>query len=64
MTQRATDTTSNLPAVPVVQINLKDNVNLSRQDVEDRIHKIGQQFKNDALAAANVYCRRQIRQRI
>jgi len=38
-----------------VQINLKDNLNLSRQDVEDRIHKIGQQLKNDALAAANVY---------
>ena len=38
-----------------VQINLKDNVNLSRQEVEDRIHKIGQQLKNDALAAANVY---------
>jgi len=38
-----------------VQINLKDNVNISRQIVEDRIHKIGTDLNNAALAAANVY---------
>jgi SecD/SecF fusion protein len=38
-----------------VQINLKDNVALTRQDVEDRIHKIGTDLNNSALAAANVY---------
>jgi len=38
-----------------VQINLKDNVSLSRQDVEDRIHKAGVGLNNPALAAANVY---------
>jgi SecD/SecF fusion protein len=38
-----------------VQINLKEGVSLSRQDVEDRIHRIGTQLNNPALAAANVY---------
>jgi len=38
-----------------VQINLKDGVNLTRGDVEDRIHKIGTDLNNPALAAANVY---------
>ena len=36
------------------QINLKDD-SLSRQDVADRIHKIGLDLENPALAAANVY---------
>ncbi|MHC4395511.1 MAG: protein translocase subunit SecD [Planctomycetota bacterium] len=36
------------------QINLKDD-SLSRQDVEDRIRKIGADSGNPALAAANVY---------
>jgi SecD/SecF fusion protein len=35
------------------QINLKEP--LSRQEVEDRIHKIGTELNNPALAAANVY---------
>jgi len=38
-----------------VQINLKDQVNLMRQDVEDRIRGIGTDLNNPALAAANVY---------
>jgi SecD/SecF fusion protein len=38
-----------------VQINLKDQVNLTRQDVEDRIRKAGNDLNNPALAAANVY---------
>ena len=38
-----------------VVINLKDGVDLSRQDVEDKIHKIGRSRGNPALAAANVY---------
>jgi SecD/SecF fusion protein len=38
-----------------VQINLKKNANLTRQDVEDRIHKIGAEVKNSGLASANVY---------
>jgi len=38
-----------------VQINLKEGVNLTRQDVEDRIHKAGTDLGNPALAAANVY---------
>ena len=36
-----------------VQINLKEP--LSRQEVEDRIHKIGTDLNNPALAVANVY---------
>ena len=36
-----------------VQINLKEA--LSRQEVEDRIRKIGTDLNNSALAAANVY---------
>jgi SecD/SecF fusion protein len=38
-----------------IQINLKEGVQLTRQDVEDRIHKIGTDLNNPALAAANVY---------
>jgi len=38
-----------------VQINLKEGVNLTRQDVEERLRKIGLDLKNAALAAANVY---------
>jgi len=38
-----------------VQINLKDEANLTRQDVEDRIRKVGTEWNNPALAAANVY---------
>ena len=38
-----------------VQINLTDQVNLMRQDVEDRIRGIGTDLNNPALAAANVY---------
>jgi SecD/SecF fusion protein len=38
-----------------IQINLKEGVQLTRQDVEDRIHKIGADLNNPALAAANVY---------
>jgi SecD/SecF fusion protein len=38
-----------------VQINLKENVSLSRQDVEDRIHNVAAELGNPALAAANVY---------
>ena len=38
-----------------VQLNLKENVNLSRQDIEDRIHQAGINLNNPALAAANVY---------
>jgi len=36
-------------------INLKDGVDLSRQDVQDRIHEVGRKMANPALAAANVY---------
>ncbi len=38
-----------------VQINLKEGVGLTRQDVEDRIHKAGEQKGNPALATASVY---------
>jgi SecD/SecF fusion protein len=38
-----------------VQINLKDNVNLSRSEVEDKIHQVGEKLNNAALATANVY---------
>ncbi len=38
-----------------VVINLKDGVELSRKDVEDKIHKVGEQMNNPALATANVY---------
>jgi len=37
-----------------VQINLKEGVNLSRQDVEDRIQKVGRELNNPALATASV----------
>jgi len=38
-----------------VQINLKDNVQLTRRQVEDRIHGTAASLANPALAAANVY---------
>jgi SecD/SecF fusion protein len=38
-----------------VQINLKEGMNLSRQEVEDRIHKVGLNLNNSALSAASVY---------
>jgi len=38
-----------------VQINLKDNISLSREQVESRIYRIGTELGNPALAAANVY---------
>jgi SecD/SecF fusion protein len=38
-----------------VQINLKQDTSLTRQDVEDKIRKIGSDLNNAALAAANVY---------
>ena len=38
-----------------IQISLKDGVELTRQDVEDRIHKTGTELNNPGLAAANVY---------
>jgi SecD/SecF fusion protein len=38
-----------------IQVNLKENVRLTRQDVEDRIRKAGAEMKNAGLAAANVY---------
>jgi SecD/SecF fusion protein len=38
-----------------VQINLKPNVDLTRQQVEDMIHQKGEQLKNEALASAGVY---------
>ena len=38
-----------------VQINLKEDVSLSRQDVQDRIMAIGEELGNPALRAANVY---------
>jgi SecD/SecF fusion protein len=37
------------------QINLKDGVNLTREQVEDRIHSLGEQRHNNAIAAASVY---------
>ena len=38
-----------------VQISLKEGVNLSRQDVEDRMRKIGLNLSNPALATSSVY---------
>ena len=38
-----------------VQINLKDDADLDRQDVEDRIHQIGTGRGDSALASATVY---------
>ena len=38
-----------------VQINLKDNVQLSRGEVEDRIHGVGKRLNNPGLSTANVY---------
>ncbi len=38
-----------------VQINLKEGVHLSRQDVENRIQKVGLTLNNSALATANIY---------
>jgi len=37
------------------QINLKEGVNLDRQQVEDRIHKKGEELNNSAIASASVY---------
>jgi len=37
------------------QINLKDGFNLTQQDVQERIRKIGTELNNPALTAANVY---------
>jgi SecD/SecF fusion protein len=37
------------------QINLKDGVNLTREQVEDRIHSLGEQRHNNAIASASVY---------
>jgi SecD/SecF fusion protein len=38
-----------------IQINLKDDANLDRQIVEDRIHKAGTDAGSSGLAAASVY---------
>jgi len=38
-----------------VQINLKEGVNLDRQQVEDRIHLLGEKRNNHAIASATVY---------
>ena len=38
-----------------IQINLKKDVNLMRDDVENKIHKIGEKLGDRAIAAANVY---------
>ncbi len=38
-----------------VQINLKQDANLSRQNVEDAIQSIGREMNNPAMATANVY---------
>jgi SecD/SecF fusion protein len=38
-----------------VQINLKNSVNLDRQMVEDRIHKVGEDLASSGLATATVY---------
>ncbi len=38
-----------------VQINLKEGVSLSRQDVQERVKAIGRELGNPALQAANVY---------
>jgi len=38
-----------------VQINLVKGVRLDRQQVEDRIHKKGEELNNQAIAAATVY---------
>jgi len=38
-----------------VQINLKEGVSLSRQEVQDRIVSVGEELGNPALQAANVY---------
>jgi len=37
------------------QINLKEGIELTRQEVQDRIREIGVDLDNPALAAANVY---------
>ncbi len=38
-----------------VQINLKEDITLTRQQVEEKIHQEGIRLNNPALAAANVY---------
>jgi len=36
-------------------VNLKDGVELTRQNVEDRIHEIGDKLNNPGIKAANIY---------
>ena len=38
-----------------IQINLKKDVSLTREDVENKIHKVGEKLGDRAIAAANVY---------
>ena len=38
-----------------VVINIKENLQLTRQDVENRIKQIGTEFNNHAIAASNVW---------
>ncbi|TSA45131.1 protein translocase subunit SecD [bacterium] len=38
-----------------VQINLKDTAHLTRQNVEDKIHRVGTDWANSALTSASVY---------
>ena len=38
-----------------IQINLKENVSLTRENVENRIRKAGEKLGDRALAAANIY---------
>ena len=37
------------------QVNLRNGVNLDRQQVEDKIHKKGEELNNGAIASASVY---------
>jgi len=39
----------------MAQISLKDDVNMTRQDVEDSVRKVGEEMGSSALASANVY---------
>jgi SecD/SecF fusion protein len=38
-----------------VQVNLRDGVNLTREQVEDGIHRLGEERGNNAIASASVY---------